>query len=240
MLSKQILWCAAFLFLLVSPARASMVSLDFSSETPLFPAYFTLAYDNLLILSATCVDDNPLNIYPGNDPGDLGKIYWGNLGSMDSKVQDNYGLGVWKASGIVGNKPIEKGEALVFLFGSPVSVLDPDFMVSITGLSEGDEFDILVSYPTGLFGPYRGDSASFSIGSDNTPSMNFSFASLFGSTDPSRNLINGFAVMGIDRSTKIGISGLTYDNAAAVPIPSALWLFGPSMAGLIGLRRRFR
>jgi hypothetical protein len=35
-------------------------------------------------------------------------------------------------------------------------------------------------------------------------------------------------------------SGTFYDNisVSAVPVPSAVWLFGSALAGLVGLRRR--
>jgi len=37
----------------------------------------------------------------------------------------------------------------------------------------------------------------------------------------------------------MAFEGIAYGQQTPVPIPGALWLFGPGLVGLAGLRRRF-
>jgi hypothetical protein len=39
---------------------------------------------------------------------------------------------------------------------------------------------------------------------------------------------------------EFGVGSITYDYAAPVPIPAAVWLLGSGLLGLIGIRRRFK
>jgi hypothetical protein len=119
------------------------------------------------------------------------------------------------------------------------------YEVEVGGLLAGTEHDVLnisgtatlggtlnvslIDLGSGLFTPHLGD--SFDILTAETLSGSFSFLTL-AALDPGLRWDIGYL------TDAIGTTDVVRLQVAAVPIPSAVWLFGTGLLGLVGMTRR--
>ena len=142
-------------------------------------------------------------------------------GSANVNVLNLNGLGI--VGGLDDNTIDGAGhESISFLFDTPAK--DVTYFVNIAGNTNGDGLTgetLLTAYGTG---GYLGDIAVISAGTKNV-------SALFGNVP-----ISSFAVS-LNTADYIRIASVGYNP---VPLPGAMWLLGSGLAGLFGLRRRFK